>query len=62
MRREFPIVIRKTGEKIVPAFPIELNEGDQIIVVREQMGSEVPVGETWTLKGFNDRGPIIERH
>ena len=61
MRREFPLVIRGTGEKFIPTFPVELNEGDQIIVTREEKGSQVPVGETWILNGFNDRGPIISK-
>ena len=61
MRREFPLVIRKTGEKFIPTFPTELNPGDQIIVVREEKGSQVPVGETWILNGYSDRGPIINK-
>ena len=61
MRREVLIVIRKTGEKFIPTFPIELEEGDQIMVALEQRGSQVPVGETWILNGYNDRGPIINR-
>lgn len=60
MQREFPLVIRKSGEKFVPKFPVKLGEGDQLIIVKEMQGSRVPEGKTWIIRGYSDSGPIIE--
>jgi len=57
-RRQIPIVIRKNGEKFVPTFPVELDEGDQFIVALEQKGWQSPKDGT-TLVGYTDGGPII---
>ncbi len=62
MQREFPMVIRKSGEKLIPNFPIELKAGDQFIIVKEMMGSRVPEGENWTLSGYADSGPVVNKH
>ncbi len=59
--REFPMVIRKSGEKIIPIFPIELRPGDELIVVKEMRGSRVPDGEVWFTAGYDDNGPVITR-
>ncbi len=59
--RLFPMVIRKSGEKIIPIFPIELHPGDELIVVKEMMASRVPDGEVWFTAGYDDHGPIITR-
>lgn len=59
MQREFPLVIRKTGEKFVPKFPIDLEAGDQLIIVKEMRGSQVPKGKKWTVNGYTTSGPII---
>jgi len=57
-RRQIPIVIRKSGEKFVPTFPVELDEGDQFIVALEQRGWRSPKDGT-VLNGYTDSGPII---
>lgn len=59
MQREFPLVIRKDGEKFVPSFPIVLDEGDQFILVKEMRGSQVPKGSSWTINSYTSSGPII---
>ena len=58
-RREIPVVIRKDGDRFIPKFPLELEEGDQLIITREMRGSKVPEGEKWTIRGYTDSGPII---
>ena len=60
-RREFPIVVRKNGDQFIPFFPVELEEGDQFLIAREMVGSEVPKGKNWTLKGYSNSGPIISQ-
>ena len=60
MQREFPVVIRKSGDKLIPKFPIDLEEGDQLIIVREMRGSRVPDGKRWTINGYSASGPIIQ--
>lgn len=62
MQREFSIVIRKTGEILIPKFPVELKTGDQFIVAKEMRGSQVPEGENWTLNGYTDSGPVVIKH
>ena len=62
MQREFPLVIRKTGEKFVPEFPIELEAGDQFIIVKEIRGSQVLNGQKWILSGYTASGPVISKH
>lgn len=62
MPREFPLVIRRNGDKSIPDFPVELEAGDQIIIVEEMRGSQVPEGEKWTLNGYSDSGPIVSKH
>ena len=57
--REFAVVIRADGEKVIPRYPIELRAGDSFIVVREMRGSEVPKGKSWTVLGYSSSGPII---
>lgn len=59
MRKEVPIVVRKDGDMFVPKFPVELEAGDQLIIVREMWGSQVPEGEKWTVSGYSDSGPVI---
>lgn len=59
MQREFPLVIRKNGEKFIPKFPVELEAGDQLIIVKEMRGSQVPEGKRWTISGYSSSGPII---
>ena len=61
MQREFPLVIRKDGTKFVPVFPVRLVAGDQLIIVRELRGSEVPDGEHWEVNGYTDSGPVVTR-
>lgn len=61
MQREFPIVIRKNGNKLIPKFPIELEEGDQLIITKEIKGSQVPQGEKWTISGYSTSGLTITR-
>ena len=59
MQREIPVVIRKNGDRFVPTFPVELEEGDQFIITIEMRGSQVPKGRRWILKGYSDSGPIV---
>ena len=59
MQREFPLIIRKSGEKFVPSFPVELDAGDQLIIVKEMQGSQVPKGKKWIVNGYSSSGPII---
>lgn len=59
MQREIPVVIRKNGDRFIPDFPVELNGGDQFIIVKEMMGSQVPKGEKWTISGYTSSGPVI---
>lgn len=60
MQREFPLVIRKTGEQFIATFPIILKAGDQLILTREIAGSQVPEGKTWTIEGYSRSGPKIK--
>lgn len=60
-RREIPIVIRKSGEKSVAEFPVELEGGDELIVAREMAGSRVPAGEKWVISGYTNSGPVISK-
>ena len=57
--RELPVVIRKNGDRFIPKFPVELEEGDQLIITREMQGSQVPEGKKWTVSGYSTSGPII---
>lgn len=59
MRREIPVVIRKNGDKFIPKFPVELEGGDQLIIMREMRGSQVPEGKKWTVDGYTKSGPIM---
>ncbi len=61
MPREFPIVVRKNGDKFIPKFPVELEVGDQLIITKETRGSQVPKGEKWTISGYSTSGPILTR-
>jgi hypothetical protein len=58
-RLEFPVVIRKGGEKIIPAFPVELKEGDQLIMVQETCGWQCPP-EGAVITGIGHNGPIVK--
>jgi len=60
VRREIPIVIRKNGDKFIPKFPVELEEGDQLIIAKEIRGSLVPKGKKWTVIAYTASGPIME--
>jgi len=62
MIREIPVVIRKNGEKFIPLFPVELEEGDTLIITKEMMGSTVPAGEKWAVGGYSSSGPIVSKH
>ncbi len=59
MQREFPLVIRKGGNRFVPTFPVDLEEEDQFIIVKEMKGSEVPKGKKWTVIGYSSDGPAV---
>ena len=59
MPREITVVIRKDGEKFIPKFPVELEEGDQLIITKEMRGSQVPEGKKWIVSGYTSSGPII---
>ena len=61
-RREIPVVLRKSGDKFIPSFPIELEPGDTLIIAREMMGSTVPEGERWTVSGYTSSGPVVTKH
>ena len=54
-----PVIIRKTGEKFIPNFPVELKEGDQIIICKKMMGWQAPEGKITTINGYTENGPII---
>ena len=56
-----PIIVRKNGERSFAKFPVELNEGDQIIICQEMRGSKVPKGQKWTVNGYTTDGPIINK-
>ena len=57
-QRSFPMVIRKGGEVLIPAFPIDLGKGDQLIVVKEMQGWESPYDKV-TINGYSISDPII---
>lgn len=57
-RRDIPVVIRKDGDRFVPIFPVDLEEGDELIIARETASSRVPAGKKWTVSGWTTRGPI----
>ncbi len=59
MRRRFAIVIRKNGDKFIATFPVELEEGDQLIIAKEIMSSQVPEEEKWIISGYSVLGPIV---
>ena len=60
-RRQFLIVVKSDGQKLIPDLPVTLNTGDQLLLAREQAGSEVPSGESWLVKGYTDSGPIVTK-
>lgn len=64
MQKEFPLVIRKSGKMFVPTFPVTLKGGDQLILTRETVRTQVPKGDTWTIEGYywGAGGPLIPRH
>lgn len=59
MQREFPVVIRKSGDKFIPKFPVTLEGGDQFIITREMRGSQVPDKQKWVINGYSDAGPVV---
>lgn len=61
---EFPLVVRKSGRKLIPTFPVTLREGDRFILVQEVTGTQVPEGDTWIVEGYHwgAEGPLIPQH
>ena len=54
-----PIVIRKTGKKLIPDFPFETERGDTIIIAQEIMSWEHTLGLTTTFKSLSVDGKLI---
>lgn len=56
-RLQIPVVVRKNGEKFIPAFPVTLEAGDQFIIAREEKG--IQVDRRRTLNGYTYNGPVL---
>lgn len=56
-RISIPIIVRKDGERFIAKFPVEMEAGDQIIILREMRGWEAP--GKGTLSGYTDNGPVF---
>lgn len=56
MQELIPIVIRKDGSMAIIKFPVELNGGDRLVIVREVHGVKIPKGEKWVVRGYDSFG------
>ena len=56
-RLTIPILVRKDGSKSIAEFPVDVEEGDQLLLSLESKGWQAP--RNLTISGFSEGGPIF---
>ena len=59
---EVLIVIRKNGDKFIPEFPVELEEGDQFVIAMVAYRYQVPKDNKLMVCGYTISGPLTTEY